>query len=176
MMLAVCTLYIGALLAVKLIGEGLVFKPEDLYGYANETENGTYANGTINRTRMMEEYTGLQSGFRSIPDAMFNLFKVMNCDTSGLDDIVFATSWLRWCVIIFTIVTNWAIFSILTAVVSDNMAQVQEEHQEELEEEMSAKKKEIVTQKIGLMFNEVDHDKSHTIHGDEFKEMLADEA
>merc|ERR1719189_1583749 len=172
MMLAVCTLYIGALLAVKLIGEGLVFKPEDLYGYANETENGTYANGTINRTRMMEEYTGLQAGFTSIPDAMFNLFKVMNCDTSGVDPLVFKTWWLRWLIIVFTIVANWAIFSILTAVVSDNMAQVTEDHETELAQERSAKKKEVITQKIGHMFEAVDADGSHTLHKEEFKAML----
>mmetsp|Transcript_97206 Transcript_97206/g.187365 ORF Transcript_97206/g.187365 Transcript_97206/m.187365 type:complete len:708 (-) Transcript_97206:170-2293(-) len=176
MMLAVCTLYIGALLAVKLIGEGLVFKPEDLYGYANETENGTYENGTINRTKMMEEYTGLQAGFTSIPDAMFNLFKVMNCDTSGVDPLVFKTWWLRWLIIVFTIVANWAIFSILTAVVSDNMAQVTEDHETELAQERSAKKKEVVAERIGQMFEAVDENKSHTMDEKEFKDMLADEA
>lgn len=165
MVLAVCALYVGALLCVKLIGEGILFKPTDLL-----------ENPTDNLTDATEQWEGMISGFRSIPDAMFNLFKVMNCDTSGLDEIVFATSWLRWFVIIFTIITNWAIFSILTAVVSDNMAQVEEEHQEELAEAKSVKKKEVVTQKIGIMFNEVDQDKSHTIHGAEFKEMLSDEA
>jgi len=160
-MLAVCALYIGALLLVKLVGQGILFRPETLGSNTKET---------------VKEWQNMVSGFQTIPDAMFNLFKVMNCDTSGVDDIVFKTTWLRWCIIAFTIVTNWAIFSILTGVVSDNMAQVSEDHESELAAEKAAQKKEILSNKLGKMFEDVDADKSHTMHEAEFKEMMADEA
>lgn len=121
------------------------------------------------------EFKELTSCFGNLPDAIYNLFKVMNADSSGVDNLVFYEPWVKWSIMCYTITANWAIFSILTAVVSENMAQVTTEHEKELHAEQDGQKRERIRVKLTKMFNSLDADKSDTIREDEFMRIWDDE-
>merc|ERR1719352_1145356 len=107
-------LYAFALLAVRLVGHGLLFGG-----------------------RAPPEVAEI---FPSVPQAMFVLFKVMNGDTEPLEPVFNALPIMKLVVVLYMVVSSWAILSILTAVVSENMIQATEHHREELEEEMASTK------------------------------------
>jgi len=160
--LSASLLYCVSLLAVKLAGGE---KPILISQHA--LQNGSMVSD--------EEFADLISCFGNLPDAVYNLFKVMNADTSGVDNLVFYEPWVKWTIMCFTVVANWAIFSILTAVVSENMAQVTTEHEKELGAEEEEHKRQQVRVKLTKMFDNLDIDKSDNLTEEEFMKIWDDE-
>merc|ERR1719446_1561000 len=104
-------LYAFALLSVRLIGHGLVF--------------GGNAPPEVAQI------------FPTVPQSMFVLFKVMNGDTEPVEPLFQALPLSKLAFVLYMVVSSWAILSILTAVVSENMINATEKHREDLEEEMA---------------------------------------
>jgi len=161
--LSTSLLYLVSLLAVKLAGGQ---RPILISRHADQDGNEV----------TQEKFDELISCFGNLPDAIYNLFKVMNADTSGVDNLVFYEPWVKWCIMCFTIVANWAIFSILTAVVSENMAQVTTEHEKELLAESEEFKKQQIRIKLTKMFDHLDIDQSDRLTKDEFMKIWDDES
>merc|ERR1719506_2630079 len=104
-------LYAFALLAVRLIGHGLLFGG-----------------------RAPPEVAAI---FPNVPQSMFVLFKVMNGDMEPVEPLFQAFALSKLGFVLYMVVSSWAILSILTAVVSKNMIQATEHHRNELEEEQA---------------------------------------
>eukprot|EP00927_Polykrikos_kofoidii_P000536 TRINITY_DN10193_c0_g1_i1.p1 TRINITY_DN10193_c0_g1~~TRINITY_DN10193_c0_g1_i1.p1 ORF type:complete len:1018 (-),score=200.57 TRINITY_DN10193_c0_g1_i1:485-3538(-) len=102
-------LYAFALLGVKLVGHGLLLAPD-----------------TPDEVREV---------FPSVLQSMFVLFKSMNGDWEALEPLFKELPLSKICFMIFTVISTWAILSILTAVVSDNMINATNEHRDTKEKE-----------------------------------------
>jgi len=112
MVLTAMVLYICALVGVKLVGpKGLLW-------------------GDVDKQAPPEAAT---VAFPEIFGAIFNLFKVMNADMSPMEGLFDAKPMSKLVIGFYVVVTNWAIFSILTAVVSEHMARVTQSTEEEQE-------------------------------------------
>lgn len=149
MVLTITVLYVCAILGVKLVGHGLVIgsdAPEEVY-----------------------------DTFPTIPDSMFNLFMVMNADLSSMEDLLNYLPQAKYALMFYVVLTNWAIFSILTAVVGDNMTQASEELQEENARQQAEEHELASAQQLDQIFSELDKDKSDTIEKKDFDELLANE-
>lgn len=146
--LTVVVLYAFSILAVRLIGDnGLVFG-----GTAPDQARGI---------------------FPSIMDSMFVLFKVMNGDGGSVEPLLETMPGMKIFYALYMIMTCWAILSILTAVVSENMIAVQEalSHEREVAEQEASRKSRL--DMLIHVFSEVDVDKDGTIDEMEFSELLA---
>jgi len=166
MCLSASFLYLASLLAVKLIG-GYGGRPPLLMHKHAWNSTGKIPND--------DEFDAFREPFKNLPDAIYNLFKVMNADSSGVDNTVFYETWIKWTVMCYTVISNWAIFSILTAVVSENMAQVTTAHEKELGAEEDDIKRQKIRVKLTRMFDNLDIDKSDTLRQDEFNKIWEDE-
>lgn len=151
MLLTACILYICALIGVKLIGEGWVLP-------ANEDD--------------LEE---VKKTFPNVLDAIFNLFEAMNGDLSRVDPLLKHVKNSHWVMMGFIILTNWAIFSILTAVVGDNMALVTQEHEEKIREAEEAREKTERYERMDRIFQRIDVDGNGSVDFGEFCNLLNDE-
>lgn len=142
-------LYVGALLFVKLVGDGMVFGGE--------------------------APTQVQSTFPNVPTAMWVLFKVMNGDPGDLEYLFEAYPLFKLVIAIFMIISSWAILSILTAVVSENMIAATDKltSTEHMEKEYS-KAKSTRTQ-LETIFLDYDADNNGVLTETEFKELVNDE-
>eukprot|EP00401_Gymnodinium_catenatum_P062746 CAMPEP_0117504104 /NCGR_PEP_ID=MMETSP0784-20121206/24676_1 /TAXON_ID=39447 /ORGANISM="" /LENGTH=631 /DNA_ID=CAMNT_0005299447 /DNA_START=86 /DNA_END=1981 /DNA_ORIENTATION=+ len=146
--LTIVVLYVFALLGVKLVGHGLLFS-ENVPVQVAET-------------------------FPRVFDSMFNLFMVMNADLSSMEHLFAYAPIFKYIMMLYVVVMNWAIFSILTAVVSDNMAAASQEHDKEVEEQHEQEKNEYRMASLQQLFDEMDEDRDGTITKSEFDELLAD--
>jgi len=147
--LAMAVLYIFALLGVKLVGHGLAFAEA--------------APPEVHAT------------FPTIRDAMFNLFLAMNADMSLLEPLFAYAPSFKYFMMFFVILTNWAIFSILTGVVSDNMAAASDEAVKEYADAARLEREKRSMEKLKDMFRELDRDGSGTIGKSEFDDLLSDD-
>mmetsp|Transcript_109709 Transcript_109709/g.321130 ORF Transcript_109709/g.321130 Transcript_109709/m.321130 type:complete len:252 (-) Transcript_109709:32-787(-) len=153
MVLTVGVLYICALIGVQLVGQGWVL-PHHL---------------------SEEEAEEVKNTFADIPESIFNLFKAMNADLGGVEPLLNAVPVSKYIMMAFMVVTNWAIFSILTAVVSDNMAKVTEEHDAEIEHQEEVTGRAVKADKLASVFKRADRDGDGEIDLREFHSMLKDE-
>jgi len=146
LVLSFIILYIFALLAVRLISHGLVFggeAPEDVAAI-----------------------------FPTVPQSIFVLFQVMNGDTDMLEPLFLALPAAQFFFMVFTVLSSWAILSILTAVISEKMMKAALDYETE-EAEKDSEIQEAHTQaemeKFFDMFDK-DHDGKLTL--EEWKEMM----
>jgi len=153
LVLTMGVLYICALLGVQLVGGGWALPSSLTAGEVRE----------------------VKKTFDDVPYAVFNLFEAMNADLSGFGPLFHAMPGSKWIMMAFMIVTNWAIFSILTAVVSDNMAKVTEKSEREAEESEAAKANERWANKLELVFGRLDKDGDGAICITEARELFSDD-
>ncbi|CAJ1375766.1 unnamed protein product [Effrenium voratum] len=101
LVLTVVTLYAMGILTTRLIGHKMIFDPEE---HAEE----------------------LTAPFRTVPDSMFTLFRVMSgaqsdAEAAALDMIMDDIPTFKFAFVFFMVTSSWTLLSILTAVVSENM-------------------------------------------------------
>lgn len=116
-----------------------------------------------------------ESAFPDLGTAVFNLFMVMNADVSSMEIVFERNEWMRGVVMCFMVVTNWAIFSILTAVVSDNMNNVTERYQQEEEERSMSDKVKVLKRRLSELFIEAGCDREGKFTRQEFENMFKNE-
>lgn len=148
LLLTVVVLYTFALLAVRLVGHGLVFGGEAPQEAAV---------------------------FPSVPETMFVLFKLMNADLGPMTGLFDVMPIMKLITVTFMIISTWSILSILTAVVSENMLSVSENTKEDGEEEADALAKKRSRVKLAEIFGNLDSDGSRTLSAQEFEAALKDE-
>merc|ERR1719161_1022091 len=69
-----------------------------------------------------------RSLFGTVPDSMFTLLSVMNSQGwKRVAPLLSSVPWTKPIFVIFTIYSSWALLSVMTGVVSDNMLMVREE-------------------------------------------------
>lgn len=98
LVLVFVTLYTGAILTTRIIGHGaMLYEPG----------------------RMPKEARAL---FENVPTSMFNLFVLMNGEEwRKVEPILSRYPGMKMLFVVFTIFSSWALLSVLTGVVSDNM-------------------------------------------------------
>mmetsp|Transcript_118621 Transcript_118621/g.382989 ORF Transcript_118621/g.382989 Transcript_118621/m.382989 type:complete len:623 (+) Transcript_118621:3-1871(+) len=146
LVLTVTVLYICALLGVKLVNHEMIrHYPEDA-----------------------------RDIFSGVLEAMFNLFIVMNADLGPMQPLFEYDPWSKLVMFFFTVMSNWAIFSILTAVVSDHMATVSSETAEE-RQLLDAKRREQDSMlMLNKLFDSLDSNHDGTISHTDFNTLLDD--
>jgi len=148
MVLTVLVLYAGAITWTTLIGHGL------LTGHSEEEEED-------------EKY------FKSVPESLFSLFKLMNGDTSVVERVT-RTPFGQLMFAAFTVLSNWAVLAILTSVVSDNMASSSAKAAQEDAELQKQTEQAMRAERILGLFRDVDSDGSGAITTEECRAMLDD--
>jgi hypothetical protein len=149
LILTVVLLYAFAILAVHLIEEGIVFGGE-----------------------CPEAVRGI---FDTVPNSMFVLFNVMNGDQGTLGPLLEIMPIMKLVFCLFMITTSWAILSILTAVVSENMIAVTEKTKEEREAAEEGEHVRRTNVKLTEIFGSLDEDNSGALNETEFSMLLKDQ-
>jgi len=142
-------LYACSLVVVKLLRDGIV------YGGTAPLE--------------------VQESFPTVPDSFFAMFNIMNGVTDSLTAVFATLPIMKWIFMAFTVLSSWAMLSILTAVVSENMITATENG---MAEEEALAEKERLTRRTKLMheiFDQMDQDRTGTISEEEFQELLKNE-
>jgi len=124
LVLTVVTLYAMGILTTRLIGHKMIF--ED--------------------AQAVDE--SLISPFKTVPDSMFTLFRVMSGaqsdgESEALDSIMSNIPTFKFAFVFFMVTSSWTLLSILTAVVSENMistTSVQEKEIQLMSEEEDRKR------------------------------------
>lgn len=148
--LTVFFLYVWAIFCVMLVGQGLVF-------------------GGRRPPAVVEQI------FPNVFESMYVLFKVMNGDQSDIVPLFTVMPITKLGVVTFVVLTNWAILSILTAVVSENMINATETHRQELEQAAQADKAERSKRTLEEIFMGADVDRNSTLTREELIVLLQDE-
>jgi len=109
--------------------------------------------------------------FSSVPQSMFHLFRLMNGLTPS--DPLLSSLSLRLLYAFFLVISNWAVLSILTAVVCDNMivstlSHEQEEKQENLKLDKAQRK-----DRLKDIFSRLDKDQNGYLSECEFYALMA---
>lgn len=145
-------LYAFALLSVRLVGHGLLFGGQ-----------------------APEEVAAI---FPTVPQSMFVLFKVMNGDTEPVEPLFHALPISKLVFVLYMVVSSWAILSILTAVVSDNMINATDAHREEENKESEEAELKLMDlrlhDRLNDIFSKMDTDKSGDLGENEFKQIMDD--
>lgn len=139
-------LYACTLLCVKLVRDGIV------YGGEAPVE--------------------VVAVFPNVPDTFFTLFSIMNGNTSLLEPVFSTLPLSKLVYAVFTIISSWAILSVLTAVVSENMINSTEELMKEEEAEKKQQQLERGRNRMEEIFDNIDHNGDGRINFDEFIRLL----
>mmetsp|Transcript_122018 Transcript_122018/g.352563 ORF Transcript_122018/g.352563 Transcript_122018/m.352563 type:complete len:700 (+) Transcript_122018:84-2183(+) len=182
MVLTATVLYIAALLGVKLVGPRGLLTAEHLGGNAFEDQPSEQTASVRILSRLLaladapladhgsdQEIHEVTSCFPNMFDAVFNMFKVMQMDFDPMEPLFKWAPVTKYIIMLYVVVMNWAIFSILTAVVSDEMAKVTEK----LANDQAAVDKTYKNNKlVAQIFDKLDKNRSGEISQSEFKAFL----
>lgn len=147
LLLTLVTLYTFALLGVRLIGHGLVFGGEPPVEAAV---------------------------FRGVLESMFVLFTIMNGDLSPLEDLFVVMPVMKLVAVSFMVLASWAILSILTAVVSENMINACDNNREDVNSEEQEEEMKESRKLLEDLFAKIDTDGSGELTEQEFDDLLKD--
>jgi len=147
--LTITFLYATSLLCVRLLAGGLLF-PGDPPREAVDT-------------------------FPSVVDGIYVLFLVMNGENEIVQPMLPVVPGSKWAFAFFTVISSWAILSVLTSVVTDNMVGASEEHEEIKVEEEKAHRAKRSRVKLVEIFEKADANCSGSITEAEFRTMLRDQ-
>lgn len=137
LVLTLVVLYCLGILATRLIGHGLIFGvPED----------------EAPQLMKLEEVP-----FRSVPESMFTLFRVMSgaasdTELEALDDLMADLPLLKVGFVLVMIATSWTLLSILTAVVSENMITSTGKQEEEMRNACAEESRRDVVRELTELF------------------------
>merc|ERR1712139_344077 len=103
---------------------------------------------------------------------MFTLFGVMNGQNwQDIEPLLDRLPWTKPIFVIFTIYSSWALLSVMTGVVSDNMLDVRLS-QEQKDEEAQDEKTEKLRRALQEVFAAADKDGSGSLARDEYLDIL----
>mmetsp|Transcript_65503 Transcript_65503/g.153251 ORF Transcript_65503/g.153251 Transcript_65503/m.153251 type:complete len:659 (-) Transcript_65503:50-2026(-) len=117
LVLTVVTLYAMGILTTRLIGHKMIFPADD---------------------EDAESLKELTTPFRTVPDSMFTLFRVMSgaqsdSESAALDHIMESIPTFKFAFVFFMVTSSWTLLSILTAVVSENMISTTSSQEKEIQ-------------------------------------------
>jgi len=148
LVLTMVALYACALLMTNLIGKGMV-----------------------TGTETMDAET--QALFSTVPDSLFTLFGLMNSQYwREVKPIFNALPWMKPVWVVFTILSSWALLSVMTGVVSDNMLEVRQQ-QEQKDFEQEEEFRGDLLRLIREVFTAADKDGSGVLEKQEYLELLS---
>jgi len=113
--------------------------------------------------------------FSTIPGSMFELFRVMNHNLSPLQPFIHSAN-LRILFISFVVLSNWIIFSVLTAIVSDSMLTSTAAMGRLDADVHEAKEKAAAAAILLTMFRVMDKDSDGYLDEAQFTALLRDDA
>jgi len=116
-----------------------------------------------------DEYAG-DEAFENLPSAMWVLFMTMNGDPSGLQTLFDVYPWAKLLCAIFMVISSWAILSILTAVVSENMINATERTEETNRSTEAKRDRRLMRKRLRRVFTDLDSSKNGWITVSEFNE------
>eukprot|EP00913_Durusdinium_trenchii_P032083 g30044.t2 len=110
--------------------------------------------------------------FRSMWDSMFALFSIMNQQNwEAMGPLLEKIPAIKPVYVLFTICSSWALLSVLTGVVSDNMMAVRES-QAQKDEEAVEERRIWLARWLRGVFAAADKDGSMTLERSEYRELL----
>lgn len=146
LLLTAVLLYAFSLLAVRLVGHGLIFggeAPEDV-----------------------------AEVFPAILPSMFTLFMVMNGNFGYLQPLFDALPGTELIFMLFMVLASWSVLAILTAVVSENMINATEEERTQAEEEEQQARVADSRRTLASIFSSADENIDDKMSKEEFDKML----
>jgi len=144
----VVTLYAFAILATRLLGHS---------DFVQESDDLPVASKEL---------------FCSIWDSMFALFSIMNQQNwEAMGPLLDKVPAIKPVYVLFTICSSWALLSVLTGVVSDNMMAVRES-QAQKDEEAVEERRIWLARWLRGVFAAADRDGSMTLERSEYRELL----
>lgn len=148
LVLVFVALYAFAILTTRMIGQGMIVEnPEDLPA-------------------------DVQALFATIPESMFTLFGIMNGkDWHRIAPFLEYLPWMQPFFVLFTVFASWALLSVMTGVVSDNMVAVREMEDSKNAEQRTATE-EAVHKALREMFTYADLDANGVLQREEYRHLL----
>merc|ERR1719401_2835470 len=113
-----------------------------------------------------------RSLFGTVPDSLFTLFGLMNKQYwQDIAPIFDKLPWAKPMWVIFTILSSWALLSVMTGVVSDNMLEVRQA-QEQKDSDAFEEFRERLLRVLTEVFTAADKDGSKSLEKEEYTEIL----
>jgi len=164
------SLALGVTQAMQSIFWVLVFLVVTLYAFA------ILATRTIGHAKFIQEDSDLPPAsrelFGSMWDSMFALFSIMNQQNwEAMGPLLDKIPAIKPVYVLFTICSTWALLSVLTGVVSDNMMSVREQ-QSQKDEEAVEERRIWLARWLRGVFAAADKDGSMTLERAEYRELL----
>lgn len=164
------SLALGVTQAMQSIFWVLVFLVVTLYAFA------ILATRTIGHAQFIQDDPDLPNAsrdlFRSMWDSMFALFSIMNQQNwEAMGPLLEKIPAIKPVYVLFTICSSWALLSVLTGVVSDNMMAVRES-QAQKDEEAVEERRIWLARWLRGVFAAADKDGSMTLERSEYRELL----
>lgn len=148
LVLTLVALYAFAILTTRMVGKAMIVQdPDDIPA----------------QTRVL---------FATVGDSMFTLFGVMNGQGwQDIEPLLDELPWTKPVFVVFTIYSSWALLSVMTGVVSDNMLEVRQ--REERKDEEVLEEREVALQKaLTEIFAAADKDGSGALEKQEYLDLL----
>lgn len=156
LVLTAMTLYAFAIVATKLIGHGMLFHMMEKETIESQAEH----------------IEAVEQLFGTVTGSMFVLFLVMNGRADILEPLFVLIPWVKIIFVVFMVVTSWALLSILTAVLSENMIMETEKQDREAKEYEEQTQMDESKQRLETLFKALDKDDSDALDAHEFKKLL----
>lgn len=113
-----------------------------------------------------------RSLFGTVADSMFTLFSVMNSQGwKRVAPLLATVPWTKPIFVIFTIYSSWALLSVMTGVVSDNMFEVRKQ-QMKSDEMLNIERHVNLCTTLTEVFSAADRDGSGTLAREEYNQLL----
>jgi len=110
--------------------------------------------------------------FGTVPDSLFTLFGLMNKQYwQDITPMFVVLPWAKPVWVIFTILSSWALLSVMTGVVSDNMLEVRQA-QEQKSSDAWEEFRDRLLQMLTEVFTAADKDGSRSLEKEEYVEIL----
>lgn len=155
LVLTIVVLYALAIIATRLIGHGLLF-PEGF-----------------------EVPEKILEPFKSVPDSMFTLFRVMSGASSGEQEVAInmlmqTLPSVKFGFVFFMVTSSWTLLSILTAVVSENMISTTGDQAHEMAITTAEEDRQRHINDLTTLFRDIDVDGDGLVGEEALETFLAD--
>lgn len=159
LVLTITCLYGMGIMSTRLIGHGMIFESPELF---QELED-----------------QGFVVPFKTVPDSMFTLFRVMcgaqsMSESASIDELMMDVPSLKFAFVYFLVASSWTLLSILTAVVSDNMITTTSEEQEAMRMANAEEERDAHIAQLRELFQDIDCGGNGIVEPKELEVFLSD--